>query len=133
MRELLAFGSVGIIATCVHYGIALLAIEGLQLGVLQANFVAYCCAVGVSFVGHSRVTFRTQMTRARFIKFVVVSVSALLLSQILLYALTQAAWFHHRINFLVIVAFIPVYSYLLNKFWVYHSKAADRDNKTVRG
>jgi putative flippase GtrA len=119
MRELVVFGVVGIIATLTHYIAAIFAIEILGMDPLAANFIAYCTAVGVSFFGHSMLTFRTTMSRDRFIKFVTVSLSALAVSQGLLLLLTYIGFFGHRINMLAVVAVVPVYSYVLNKFWVY--------------
>lgn len=131
MRELIAFGVVGIAATFVHYSTAIAFIEWLSLEVLIANFLAYCIAVGVSFLGHSRITFRTEMTRQRLVKFVVASVSALLFSQLLLFVLTNLGWFGHRINMVIIVCFVPCYSYILNKFWVYDRNIAQTSDDLV--
>lgn len=115
----MAFGCVGILATLTHYFSAILAVELFGWHVMVANLFAYCVAVGVSFFGHSILTFRATMSRKRFIKFVTVSLSALVVSQGLLWLLTCMGFFGHRINMLAVVAVVPVYSYSLNKFWVY--------------
>ena len=121
MREIVVFGAVGILATLTHYFSAVSAVEFFGLGVMIANVFAYCIAVGVSFFGHSMLTFRAAMSRGRFVKFVTVSLSALAVSQGLLWLLTSIAVFGHRINMLAVVCVVPVYSYCLNKFWVYKS------------
>lgn len=122
MRELLVFGAVGIAATLTHYIVAIVAVETVGMEVLTANFLAYCVAVSVSFFGHSVLTFRASMSRSRLLKFVVVSVSALVVSQVILWFLTVIDLFGHRINMLAVVGVVPCYSYLLNKFWVYRFK-----------
>lgn len=121
MRELAVFGAVGVMATLTHYFSAILAVELLGFDVMVANMLAYCVAVGVSFFGHSLLTFRVAMSRERFIKFITVSLSALAVSQALLWLLTFSALFGHRINMLAVVFVVPIYSYILNKFWVYKS------------
>lgn len=121
MRELAVFGAVGVLATLTHYFSAILAVELLGFHVMVANVLAYCVAVGVSFFGHSILTFRVAMSRSRFVKFITVSLSALAVSQALLWLLTFSALFGHRINMLAVVFVVPIYSYILNKFWVYKS------------
>lgn len=119
MRELVVFGAVGIVATIVHYLCAILAIELLGLAVLHANVLAYGVAVGISFWGHSLLTFRSPMTRERLLKFVVVSLSALVLSQFLLWLLTTGSALGHRVNMIAVVCLVPFYTYVLNRFWVF--------------
>lgn len=121
MRELAVFACVGLAATFTHYAAVLLLVELVGSALLWANAIAYCCAVAVSFYGHSLLTFRVAMTRQRLIKFVVVSVSALILSQLLLTLLTTAEWFNYKINMLFIVGVVPCITYLMSKFWVYRS------------
>lgn len=119
MREIIVFGVVGVLATLIHYTSAIAFVELLGLEVLMANFYAYCMAVGVSYVGHAKFTFRTSLETTGFCKFLVVSLSALALSQLLLGALAWLDWLHYRLNLLVVVAFVPIYSFVFNKFWVY--------------
>lgn len=119
MREIAVFSAVGLTATLTHYFVALLLVGYAGVTVLWANAVAYCCAVGVSYFGHSVLTFQVAMTKGRAVKFVVVSVSALGLSQLLLAALTAVAWFNYKINMLFVVGVIPGITYLMSKFWVY--------------
>lgn len=121
MRELIVFAGVGLMATATHYLVAICLVSLLQVELFSANIVAYCCAVGVSFFGHSILTFRVQLCKKRLLKFILVSISALLLSQALLYLLVKAALFPYQVNMLFVVAFIPAISYLLNKFWVYRA------------
>lgn len=125
MRELVVFGIVGVLATLVHYVSALLFVEGVGLAELTANFLAYCLAVGVSYFGHAIFTFRAPVSKKGFLKFIVVSLTALALSQALLYTLGRLGWFGFRINMLVVVCSIPVFSFVMNKFWVYRAPAID--------
>lgn len=119
MREVLAFGLIGALATAVHYLSALLFIELMGMGVLISNFLAYCVAVLVSYTGHTKVTFRAAASRDNFVRFITVSLTALGLSQLLLFCLQALGWFPYQFNLLLGVGIIPVYSFLCNKFWVY--------------
>ncbi len=119
MREVVVFGLIGVLATAVHYLSALLSVELLGVTVLLANVLAYCVAVAVSYVGHTRFTFRASASRRNFLRFITVSLSALGLSQLLLFALQSWTRFPYQFNLLLGVGIIPVYSFLCNKFWVY--------------
>lgn len=119
MREIVVFSLVGILATLTHYFSAIFVIELFGWHVMLANVVAYCIAVGVSFFGHSVFTFKAAMTRHRLVRFVVVSLTALLLTQLLLLGLTKIAWSGYRINMLAVVCVVPIYSYVVSKLWVY--------------
>lgn len=122
MREIVVFGSVGLAATLTHYLAAIVAIEAFGIAVLAANLIAYCIAVSISFLGHSILTFRATMTQSRLIKFIIVSLSALVVSQFILWFLTVIDLLGHRFNMLVVVGVVPCYSYLLSRFWVYQFK-----------
>lgn len=119
LREVLVFAAVGALATLAHYLVAVLAVEKTFLGIYWANIVAYCVAVVVSFIGHSVFTFRKSVNADRAFRFLVVSLSALGLSQLLLFGLQYFNGLSHRLEFLIIVLFVPFFSYLLNKYWVY--------------
>jgi len=119
VREVFYFGLVGITATATHYLVAISLVALAELGILTANFLAYCSAVGVSYVGHTKITFQTNISSKSLLKFCVVSLAALAMSQGLLAGLSALNWFDYKINMLFTVAFVPCVSYLLNKFWVY--------------
>lgn len=123
MREVVVFGLIGVLATAVHYLSALLAVELLGVSVLTANVLAYCVAVAVSYIGHTRFTFRASASRENFLRFITVSLSALGLSQLLLFVLQHLAWFPYQFNLLLGVGIIPVYSFICNKFWVYRGRS----------
>lgn len=119
LQEVVVFGFVGGLATLTHYVVALLCVEYLFINIYLANPIAYLTAVSVSFFGHSIFTFKKEVTKQRASKFVVVSLSAFLLSQLLLAFLQLLEFNNHRLDFLIVVFFIPIYTYLLSKFWVY--------------
>lgn len=119
LREVIAFGFVGGLATVTHYVCALTANEWLQLPLYLANLIGYLCAVGVSFIGHSKVTFQVDMSHSLFRRFCLMSVATFGLSEVLLWSLESGLELQSRIVMLIVVVTIPAISYLLNKFWVY--------------
>lgn len=119
MREVVFFGLVGALATVVHYSTALCLVAFAGVGVLTANFLAYCTAVAVSYLGHTRFTFSSAVSRHTFARFMVMSLSALVLSQLVLFVLQRVDFLPYQLNLLLGVGVIPVYSFLCSKFWVY--------------
>lgn len=114
---------VGALATAVHYIVALCLVMFSETGVLLANFTAYCVAVAVSYIGHTRITFGAAVNRNNFIRFLAVSLSALGLSQLVLFVMQRADILSYQFNLVLGVGVIPLYSFLCNKFWVYRRPA----------
>lgn len=119
MRQLLTFGGVGLIATLVHYCMAVALFSVLGVNILSANIVAYLTAVGVSFFGHSLLTFQVGLTKGNFFRFLVISGLCFASAQGLLLLLEYVAIAPSEINMVFVVLFIPIISYIINKFWVY--------------
>jgi putative flippase GtrA len=123
LRQLCVFGLVGIVATAVHYTVALSTHEFFGIALMIANLFGYVCAVGVSYIGHGRFTFRAKFTRRNFRRYVVTSVSVLFASELLLAFLESYAGISHRLSLAAAVLIIPPVSFALNKFWVYRPHA----------
>ena len=119
LREIIAFGFVGGLATITHYLFALIANEWLQLPLYLANLIGYLSAAGVSFIGHSKVTFQVDMNHVLLRRFCLMSIATFGLSEVLLLSLENGLNLQSRIVMLIVVVTIPAMSYLLNKFWVY--------------
>lgn len=98
---------------------ALVGVELLGLAVYLGNLLGYVCAVGVSYLGHSVLTFRKPVSPATLRRFVTASLSTLMLSQVLLYVIDEIFLVEHRISLAIVVVYIVIQGYLLNKFWVY--------------
>lgn len=127
LRQLVIFGLVGVAATLTHYSIALLSHEVLGLHLYVANPVGYICAVGVSFFGHGRWTFRVDLGMGVFRRFVIVSITTFLASQAILVGLEAGLDLPHRLSLGVVVLTIPLISFLLNKLWVYRHRTVITD------
>lgn len=117
----MTFGIVGVIATGTHYLVALLLTDVFGLSVLLSNILGYCTAVSISIFGHSAFTYRKKVTNTVIRRFIVVSLTALMTSEVILVVLTMHMDVNHRIALAVVVGIIPVITFFLNKFWVYSS------------
>ncbi len=121
LRQLATFGVVGLAGTATHYVTALASAQFVHP--LIANLFGYCLAVGVSYGGHHRYTFRVHRAEARhrrrFPRFVIVSLSAVTLSEVVLWlALKQTDW-PLWLSQLAAISVVPPVTYLLGRYWVF--------------
>ncbi len=82
-QQLAGFFVVGCAAALTHLSAVMLLVEGFGWPALAANAAAFATAFGVSFGGHSRLTFPTSPSRraAARSRFFIVAFSAFLLNQ----------------------------------------------------
>lgn len=125
LRQLLVFGMVGVVATITHYLVALACHELLDVNLYGANLAGYGTAVAVSYVGHGRLTFQTELNQSVLQRFLVVSLAAFFASEGLLAALEAGLQLPHRVSLAVVVMIIPAISFVLNKLWVYRVTHVD--------
>ncbi|WP_299443116.1 GtrA family protein [uncultured Rhodospira sp.] len=117
--EIARFGIVGVTATAVHYGVAyaVAAVFGYYIG----NVFGYLAAVGVSYLGHQRWTFKTERIdhRRQLPRFIATSLGAVAASQgVLFVALSLFAW-PDPLALAAAVATVPPITFLLTRFWVF--------------
>ncbi len=126
MQQLLRFAGVGLAATLAHVTVALALRYGMALPAQLANLLGFCCAVMLSYFGHGRITFGiTPVHALHFPRFLVISVSALLISSVI----TQVVAVHMGAPFLVamalVVMIVPPATYLAARFWAFSDTAGD--------
>ena len=118
LRQISRFGFVGIIATAMHVGVGLGLHEGADMRPLWANLIAFCCALGVSFFGQTRLTFPDSAAdRSAFVRFSIVAVSGLALNQTIVWAMTSVFGGPYWLALTIIVFTVPGITFLLLKFW----------------
>jgi putative flippase GtrA len=123
--QLMRFGTVGGLATATHAGVYLYIVTANLLAPILANFAAYALAFAVSFVGHRRWTFGDAPKGGRnntaVFRFLSVSLSGLALNSAAVLLLVNYFRLPDWTPLLVIVGVTPVFSFLLNRFWVFYT------------
>lgn len=121
MRQMGTFAAVGVTATITHYVTAMACSQIMHP--LLANAVGYCVAVGISYGGHHRLTFRVHRTEARhrrrFPRFVLVSLSAVTLSEIVLWVALEHTDWPLWLSQMGAIAVVPPFTYVLGRYWVF--------------
>lgn len=114
------FAIVGAAATGTHVAAALAARELGGLSPMAANFVGYLCAVGVSYLGNARFTFRRAVLHGpQFVRFVVVSLLGLALTQGLTWLLVEQAHWPFWAGLGVVAVAVPALSFVLQRLWAF--------------
>ena len=131
--QVLRFALVGAAATCTHYVVALLLADHVNL--YGANLVGYLAAVAISYFGHQRFSFRVaagDISHQRQLpRFVAGSLGGLVLSYLLLALMRVWLGAPNWLSLAVAVGLVPVYAFLLNKFWVFRADGQRRQQQTT--
>lgn len=120
LAQISRFGMVGAAATGTHYAVALAV--NLVVSAYLANVAGYGCALGVSYLGHQRLTFQLRRDavahRRQLPRFVVASLTALAVSQAALVLLQSLAAPAH-LALIAAVLTVPPITFVLNRSWVF--------------
>lgn len=118
LKQLSRFGMVGVVATAVHATVGLGLHNGAGMPAFWANLIAFCCALGVSFLGQTRLTFPDRVADgAAFARFAVVALSGLGLNQAIVWMVTSHFGRPYWLSLTIIIFTVPVATFLLLKFW----------------
>ena len=118
LKQISRFGFVGVLATVVHVSVGLGMHDGAGMPALWANLIAFCCALGVSFFGQTRLTFPDSTADGgAFARFAVVAVSGLGLNQLIVWVVTSLFGSPYWLALGIIIVTVPGFTFLLLKFW----------------
>jgi len=127
------FGFVGGAATATHVGMFAGLIEIAGIAPLLANFLAFCAAFGVSFLGHYCWTFagihapydgqlRMDRTLRRFLA---VALFGLGLNSLAVYVVTDTLTLSYGYAIVIMVSIVPVVLFAINKYWAFAGTVHD--------
>lgn len=131
-REAATFAAVGLTATGVHVAVAL-ALRGLaQLDPLTANFLAYLCAVGISYFGNAWLTFRRPALQGgQFARFLVVSLLGLACTQGLTWLLVKHLGWPFPLGLAVVAVATPAVTFTASRLWAFADPYSKRRSRVA--
>lgn len=119
-RELLTFLIVGAAATLTHITVAISLESFFAFQPQLANLCGYLSAVGVSYLGHGRLTFRAANNHAaRAPRFVVVSLIGLAVGSGLVEILAVRNQVPFAYVMIIAGAAVASTTFVLSKFWAF--------------
>ncbi len=115
------FTIIGIIASAVHYFVAIgLAYLG-SLSAIYANIFGFLIALLVSYVGHQFFSFpkKNKQIKKTFIRFFCVTLVGFLVNQCLIVFILKDTSLPFWLVLGVVMLTIAISTYLLSRFWVF--------------
>jgi putative flippase GtrA len=118
LRQFSRFGLIGVISTVVHVVVGLALNELAGMNAFWANLVAFCCALGVSYLGQTRLTFpESTADGPAFTRFVAVTIVGLTLNQVIVWVTTSFFGGPYRLALAIVVIAVPAVTVPLLKYW----------------
>lgn len=119
-RQLFRFSGIGAINTLIHLAVTVGLVETFQTNPVVANMLAFLTANTFSYWANSRWSFRAKMNRQRFIRFLIVSISGLLLT-VALSGFAQAMHWHYLAGVALLFCALPILTFVFHKYWTFSS------------
>lgn len=125
---LIKYGIVGVSGTIIDVGLLYAFVEYGHIPLLSAAALSFIFAVANNFYWNKKWTFGDTSTRyaKQYIKYLIVSLIALVLNMIVLYALTTLFGLWYIFAKLATSGVIFVWNFTINKFWTFRSYAIPR-------
>jgi len=119
-RDIFRFIIIGGLATVVHYVTALITHYVVGLSPLWANFIAFCAAFNVTYIGNYFWVFKADTKHKTALpKSLTVSLTGLSVGQIIIWALTEKLGTAFHLTLIAVIMLVPILTFTLNRFWVF--------------
>ena len=112
------FALIGVLNTGVHLAVVISLVELLHVFPVWANGAAFVCANLFSFWANSRWSFKRRMSRARYIRFLSVSLLSLF-ATLGLTSLGEMLNLYYLVSVFVTMFTLPAVTYLAHRLWTF--------------
>jgi len=122
-KRFIIFSIGGVIGMLVNLAITIILTEVFLVWYRISYAIGLAVNLIFNFVYNRHITFKkkTKMKR-RFVKFVIVSLSTILLNYISVIIVTEYLGISYILSIVMVVFLIAIINYLLNKVWVFNVK-----------
>ncbi len=118
--KILRFAATGAVSSLVFGLVTLAALHGLSLSPLSATLTGYLAVLPLSFMGHRRLTFRSDGVLApEFGRFCVSFIAGLLASLLAMHAVTAWMGLTPVYGIALAILVVPVISFVIMSVWVF--------------
>ncbi len=126
LGQLSRFASVGVMSTLLHVLTAMIAKTVFGIPPQGANLCGFFAAVSLSYFGHGRFTFDTDLQhRFHGPRFLGVSALGLAVSSGLTFLITDIMGLAFAIAMAVVAVAVPASTFIMCKFWVFATPQRD--------
>lgn len=116
--KFLKFFSVGGLVTVLHVFTVIICIELLDFNQLMSNTIAYVIANACAFLLNTKWSFRKEVSTRTFFKYQIVSIASFVVL-VFISSVSDHFGFHYLIGLLSVVLVIPIFTFLMHKYWTY--------------
>ncbi|WP_251035853.1 GtrA family protein [Paenibacillus sp. ISL-20] len=114
------YALVGIIGTGIQTSILIMFVEVYNFQVIVATTMGFICSLLVSFFINFRWTFgRNKLTIYSFVKYLIVSLSGLLLNISILYIMVDLLGIWYIWAHILTLVVVPISNFTLNRMWTF--------------
>lgn len=119
-RRILTFGVVGVAASLLHFVAADVTMRVFGVPILLANLIGFILAIGLSYVGHYKLTFQSSADHKVSVpKFVITAVTGYFINNIVLIILINITGLELSLFILIAIGVSAVVVYLISNRWVF--------------
>lgn len=125
-HQLIRYLLVGGLGTVAHLMVLVISVELAGLSATWGAVLGYLCALLISFIFNHKWTFSSKKSYlSSFPKYVLVSVSGLVLNAMMVSGLVNHFGWWYLSAQLIVIWVVPITNYLLNKYWSFEVKSKD--------
>ena len=118
IKQILSFGVVGVVATVIDFALLFVLTEFAHVPYLWSAAISFCCSLVANYLLTMRYVFqgRSDITKRReFTTFVILSLIALALNQLLMWLGTDILRIPYMLTKVFVTAFVMVYNFVSRK------------------
>lgn len=127
VKQFMKFGMVGVLNTSIDFALFTVFYSLLHVHYLLANVISFCIAVTNSYILNRRWTFRSDNPawRTEAIKFLIVNLISLGLSEILLFVIVEHFHVHKMVGKVMAIGVVLCWNYFGTRFWAFRRPPSD--------
>lgn len=125
INQLMKFGAVGAVCFGIDYGIMILLTELGGLDYLLSSGISFSVSVVINYLLSMRFVFQSKKGSNKaqeFVMFVVLSITGLLLTEVLMWAGVERLQLHYMFTKVVVTGVVMIYNFVTRKIFLEERK-----------
>jgi putative flippase GtrA len=125
---LFRYGIVGVVASIIHGAVSYIVVTTFDVYYLYAHSVGFVFGLFTAYFGHYFYSFNDKKKhKQRFPKFLIIALVAFTIHEVGAFILVDYNGLDYSTRVLpFLVIFVPVLTFLLNKFWVFSNSEPEK-------
>lgn len=131
MKQLmLKYGVVGLLGTLIHFAALFVLVEAFHLNPVAASTLGFVLVLIISYILNKWWTFQdTPSGWKPFVKYVVVSLTGLLLNSGIMYTVVDWLHWNYLLGQCMVVLAVPLSNFIFNYYWTFRQETVSPNSK----